>query len=193
MSKSPFLFLSVLASVLIVSDASAGEPWGEFLQKPDAGSRKALSAGIDPSRCDWGSPANAEVVPDLVRGPLFELTSQGNENAFLIGLSAVRCFDGGDLEDFYQSAGKFMERHPQRFLTEVTERNVASSEVVSMVVSVFIVDDNDAKLQKIVQRIALLREVNDEKVARLQAESVRALQEREEDLRKMKASMGEAK
>jgi len=176
---------------LFACEASARDLWDRFLQNPEAQSFAELSEIVDASQCGWGKSANKEVVPDRVREPLFNLVASGNESAFVIGLSAVRCFDGADLEDFYRSSGHFMETRPRRFLTEVSERQVGSSDVASMAASVPTNDDPDSALKKVAERIALLRDLNDERIASAQAESVRALREREADLRRMKANLQE--
>lgn len=181
--------VATLGLMLIACEATAGDPWDRFLQNPDAGSFAELYSKVDGSRCGWGKPENKEVVPDHIRGQLFDLIASGNESAFLIGLSGLRCFDGGDLEDFNQSAGQFMEQHPQRFLADVTERNVSAQSVASMASSVPTNDDPDAALKKVAERIALLRDLTDERTARAKTESIRALQKHEADLMRMKESM----
>ncbi len=178
-----------MLGALIACEASAGDPWDRFLLNPGIESSKGLLRVVDGSQCGWGNPANEEVAPGRVHGPLFNLIATGNEGAFRVGLSVVRCFDGGHLEDFYQSGGRFMEQQPGRFLAAVTEENVAESDIASLASSVVVVDDLDAELRQIVERIELLRDLNDEKIARARAESLRALQVRETDLRRMKASL----
>jgi hypothetical protein len=174
---------------LIACEASAGDPWDRFLQHPDASSFAELSQKVDGRQCGWGKPANKEMVPDRVRGPLFDLIANGNEGAFQIGLSSLRCFDGGDLEDFYRAAGEFMEQQPKLFLRNVTDRKVPRSDVASMASSVPTNDDPDAALKKVGKRIALLRDLTDGNVADAQAASMSALQKREADLKRLKASV----
>lgn len=183
------VLVALALGALIACEASAGDPWERFLQNPDGGFFIELSQKVDGSQCGWGKQANKEVVPDRVRAPLFDLIAGGNENAFLIGLSGLRCFDGGDLEDFYRSAGKFMEQHPQRFLSDVTDRNVPERDVASMASSVPTNDDPAGALRKVVERIELLSGLTDEKVASARAASINALQEHEADLRRMPASL----
>lgn len=182
-----------LVGTLLASDAAWGEPWDRFMRNPDIEAFEELSQEIDGARCGWGKPANKEVVPDRVRGDLFDLIASGNDGAFLIGLSVVRCFDGGDLEDFYRSSGKYLEQSPQRFLARVTERDVTASEVASMAASVPTDDDIDAALRTVVGRIELLRELDDDGFARARMESIRALQKREHSLRQIKESLEQRK
>jgi hypothetical protein len=118
---------------------------------------------------------------------LFALISSGNEYAFLLGLSTIKCFDGGDLEDLYRSSGSFLERRPRHFLAAVAEQSVSSSNIGSMAASVPTNDDIDGALVKVTRRIALLREIDDESLAQVQAESLRALEKREQNLRNAKA------
>jgi hypothetical protein len=120
-----------------------------------------------------GSDANRKVVPDRVRGQLFDLIAKGSEGAFLVGALGVRCFDAGDLKDLYEASGQYMEQHPQRSLWVVTERNVAASDVASIAASVPTNDDIDAALQQVTHRIELLRSVNDEKLAGAKSESLK--------------------
>ena len=185
--------LVALIDALVGSAASADDPWDQFLRDPDADSFGELSTHVDGSQCDWGKAANEAVAPDRIRGPLFRLIAAGNERAFVIGLSAIRCFDGGDLEDFYESAGLFLEQHPREFLLDVTERHVAQSDVAHMAASVPTNDDIDAALDKVGNRIAVLRRVDDVKAARARAESVRALREHEQSLRQFESSLVEGK
>jgi hypothetical protein len=184
--------LLVLAlGALIACEASAADPWDRFLQSPDAGSFTELAQEVDGGQCGWGKPENTKVVPDRVRGQLFDLIAGGNENAFLIGLSGLRCFDGGDLEDFYQSAGKFMEQHPQRFLAGVTEKKVPERDIASMASSVPTNDNPAAALKEVAERIEVLSKITDAKVASAQATGIKALQQHEADLKRMPASLKE--
>ena len=188
MGGQRFLRGAALAGALLACQSSAADSWEQFLRKPDATSFDALARGLDGDQCDWGDPVNKEMVPDSVRGRLFELISSGNEYAFVVALSTIKCFDGADLEDLFRSSGRFLERRPRRFLAAVAEKGISSSNVASMAASVPTDDDIDGALVKVANRIALLREIDDENLRQVQAESLRALERREQNLRNVKAS-----
>jgi hypothetical protein len=181
------MILMSLMSALIACEASSSDPWDRFFEDPDAESSSEFVSNLDGSRCGWGEAANTDIVPDRVRGPLFDLIGSGNVSAFLVGLSTVRCFDGGDLLDFHQSSGRFMEQHPREF-AKVTERKIASEEIVEMVTSVAVYDDVEARLGIVAKRLHLLRGLNDEESSNARSESIRALEGYLQDLRELEES-----
>lgn len=158
--------LIVIASACFERDQP--NPWSVFLESPSVESRKALLEVVDPSECDWGRSVNERVVPDDVRAELMELISSGNEQAFLFGLAALRCFDGGDLEDLYVSAGKFLEAHPREFFLGLREESVSDRDAQNLAWNIPINDDPKSASAEMKRRVAVVEGMDAKGIEELQ-------------------------
>lgn len=186
------LILFHLGMTVACRNGSANE-WTDFLERPDAGTAQAVVATHDASECGWGKGANQRVFPLEFHQPLFQLITNGDKHAFLVGLSMVSCLDGGELEDFYQSGSQFLEHDPSNFLLLATQFKLDARRVGTMAAGVAAVDDEEAALEVLAKRRELLSGVADESVALARSEAIRAIDEREHRLKQRSQSEGSAK
>jgi hypothetical protein len=137
--------------------------WDKFLKLPDRDNFLTLSNSVAamPHRCDRSVAPN-----QLQRTLLFGLIRKGNQLAFHAALIVSKCFDGGEAEDFYRSAGQFFETKPLNFLQLVKESKASDPELKRMLVMLPLetVDDIDAKITILKKRIRMLSAVNDSEV-----------------------------
>lgn len=131
-----------------------------FLMAPNINSYDALEHDLSSKiqKCDWGKKENQEVVPIEKGQHLFGLVSEGNELAFRIGLIISKCLDGGELSDFYRSAGQYFEMQPEMFLKLVIEEHVSNVNYQYMLIMIPLstVDDIELQSQVINNRISIL-------------------------------------
>lgn len=143
----------------------SNSPWEAFLQSSDKDGLAILMNSIAASaqRCSWGNPTNQNVTPtERQNKQLLELISKGNEPTFFAVLLVSRCLDGGDLEDFYRSAGNFFEAKPRVFLQIVKGRGISDSQIKYLLTMLPLdTDDIDRKVNIVDNRIALLRRIDE--------------------------------
>ena len=139
--------------------------WDEFLKRPDKESLVELEDEISSSaeRCIWGGPKNRDVVSIEAGQQLFRLIAKGDESAFRAGLLVVRCLDGGELEDFYRSAGLFFEAKPSVFLKIVEEKKIPDTDIKSMLIMLPLdaSDNIDRGISVVERRMVMLEAISD--------------------------------
>jgi hypothetical protein len=122
--------ITLLLLVFFPMNVFCISPWDDFFREPGPNALVTLENSILSSAqsCNWGNPNNRNVLPsENQRLKLFDLICQGNESAFRAALMVIKCWDGGDLEDFYRSSGVFFEKKPYVFSTIVKERKISDS------------------------------------------------------------------
>ena len=197
-TKERCLILSVIFLGGFSINAYCGSPWEAFLQRPDKDALAMLKSSIAVSaqRCSWGNPGNPDVAPTEKQDKqLFELIGKGNESAFRAGLLVSRCLDGGELEDFYRSAGNFFEAQPHKFLQIVKKNAIPDSQLSNLLtmLSLDTVDDFDRQIYIIENRISLLGGVVDDSLKEVKKLGLRSLEKEKENLNRIKIEMGKAK
>lgn len=97
------------------------------------------------------------------RAELYTLIRSGDTYAFQAGLLAFSCWDGGELEDFYRSAGQFFDKRPDEFMHLTRDYRVDNYPLERMVsmLPLELTDNFDGKLALVEQRIGLLKKVED--------------------------------
>lgn len=170
--------------------ADSSPHWERFLKTPDDGSFAALhkSISVSSENCGWGNPSNLSVVPIEVGQKLFQLIATGNEYAFRAGLLVVRCFDGGELEDFHRSAGLFFDAQPNVFLTIAKENEVSETDVKYMltILPPASVDNIDYAIHVVESRIALLERNSGPRFDEITKIGLKFLKEQEMSLKRIK-------
>ncbi len=179
-----FILLSVLLGSLPVS-AHCGSQWDEFLRHPDKDKLVTLEETIKTSaqRCSSG------VAPvQKHRTQLFKFISRGNPSAFHAALLVFRCWDGGELEDFYRSAGIFFELQPHFFLRRVKEGKIEDSQLRDLLTMLPLdsVDNIDYQISVVENRITILRSIADESFREIRTKGVNFLEKEKEDLNRIK-------
>lgn len=167
--------------------------WDEFLKQPDKGSFAEMERNISASaqRCSWGNARNRDVVSIEKGQQLFKLVAKGDEFAFRAGLLVARCFDGGEMEDFYRSAGLFFEAQPSLFFEIAKENKTSESATTSMLTMLPLdtVDNIDLAIHMIENRIAILKLFNEKRFEKIRSAGLKFLQEQEEELNRIKVEM----
>lgn len=168
--------------------------WTTFLSNPDEMQFTALeqAIGTDAAKCRWGDPHNRDVVPtEAQQRQLFDLIRAGNVSAFRAGLLMERCWDGGDLEDFYRSTGIFFQVQPRAFLQIVKEKSIPDSTFESLLTSLPLdtVDDIDRMVTVVDARIDLLAMVNEHSLESVKTKGLCFLKEQKKDLNKTKTEV----
>jgi len=136
--------------------------WRNYIELP--ASNKAFSALFlsikdEAKLCDWGSSLNQKVIPQKYKQNLYKLISEGNKNAFLIGLVIKRCLDAGELEDYIRSMGLFFEKNPMPFLKAMQESKISINEAKNMVtVTPYSATDDIVKQIEILNKRLLILE-----------------------------------
>jgi len=134
-AKKMLFILSLFLFVCMPVHAYCSEYWANFLKQPNKKEFVVLenSIAVKAQHCNWGGKNNATVAPTEKQDlQLFDLISTGNQIAFRAALLVRKCWDGGDLEDFYRSSGVFFEKHPLVFLQIVKEKAITDSEIEYM-------------------------------------------------------------
>jgi len=113
---------------------------------------------------------------------LFKLITEGNEFAFRAGLLVEKCLDGGELGDFYRSAGVFFELHPDSFLKIVAVEDISESNIKSMLTMLPLgtVDNIDRQVAVIQKRKALLEQIKDRSLTEIRDIGLSFLRQQEE-------------
>src|SRR5208337_1372602 len=101
-----------------------------------------------------------------------------NPFAFQATLLVSKCWDGGDLEDFYRSAGIFFEKQPLVFLQSGKEMGISDSEIVYMLTMLPLdtVDDIDLQISMIKNRIEKLKNIDDESLNEIKIKGISSLE-----------------
>lgn len=167
-------------------NAYGGVHWDKFLKQPDKESLVELEDALSESaqRCSWGNPGNRDVVSIETGQKLFNLIGKGNGFSFRVGLLVVRCFDGGELEDFHRSAGLFFEVQPHLFLKIVKEKGVPESDIKYMLTMLPMdtVDDIDRAIVVVENRIAILEVISGDRFEDIKKAGLSFLKEQKETL-----------
>lgn len=196
-AKERCLMLALTFLWSFTVNANGSSHWDAFLKRPDEDAFVMLEKSIAAraQRCDWGKPINLDVAPAEMRTRLFELIAKGNESAFRAGLLVSRCLDGGDLEDFYRSAGTFFEVQPHAFLQRAKEKIFSDSQLRHMLTTLPLdtVDNIDRKISVVQNRIAILKAIGDSSFEEIRKRSLSVLEKEKDDLDKIKIEMGKAK
>ena len=166
---------------------SVSEAWSLYLDDPDEENYAALTARISSlsSDCDWGSPANEQVFPSNVHHELFGRISSGGDEAFRLGLVVRQCLDGGDLGDFYRSAGVYLDLKPEEFLRALENADIEADVFRLMVIALpeVLVDDLPGQIRATVSRAETLERIPPGQFDELRIAGVRYLRTQEQRLR----------
>ena len=185
-----YLILSFVVFGGCSVNAYSGMYWDEFLKQPDKESLVRLENEISTSakHCSWGDPKNSDVVSVEVGQQLFRLIAKGNEFAFRVGLLVEHCLDGGELEDFYRSAGLFFEVRPSVFLQIVEEKKVPYTAIKSMLTMLPLdtVDNIDRAISVVERRMAMLEAIGDSRFDNLKKLGLSFLEDQKEMLGRIK-------
>ncbi|HAM49260.1 MAG TPA: hypothetical protein DCP92_00650 [Nitrospiraceae bacterium] len=100
-----------------------------------------------------------------------------------------KCWDGGDLEDFYRSSGIFFERQPRVFLKIMRERIIPDSELESLFTSLplYTVDNIDLRISMIEKRIEILKDISDPSLIEINRKGISFLEKARENLNREKS------
>jgi hypothetical protein len=191
----------ILLSVLFCSfsvNACSSPKWEEFLKEPDKDSLVRLENAISASaqRCSWGKPDNPDIAPtDKQNIQLFELITRGNESAFHAALLVSRCLDGGELEDFYRSAGIFLEVQPRAFLQITKRMEIPYSQLrpLGTMLPLDMVDDLDRKISTVEKRISILTGISEGSLQDTKEQALSFLEKEKQVLDRIKTEVKKAK
>lgn len=156
--------------------------WSRFLQEPTRDNLDKLIGQISRhvDKCDWGAAENQVAVPSEIRYRLFDNIASGDEASLRAGFYVERCFDGGDLEDFYESGGQFFDKKPEAFLQETKRSSASMASYASMLINLpeALVDNLDGQIKAVSRRIRLLDEIDADGFEELKKVGIGALKER---------------
>ncbi len=168
--------------------------WDGFLKQPSKDSLVELEDEVSSSaeRCSWGDPKNHDVVSVEAGQQLFRLIAKGNEFAFRAGLLVMRCLDGGELEDFYRSAGLFFEAKPSVFLKIAEEKKVPETVIKSMLTMLPLdtIDNIDRAISVVERRMAMLEAISDSRLDNLKKAGLSFLGDQKVMLSRVKKEIG---
>lgn len=182
--KVCFVLLSAMLGSLSIS-GYCGSQWDDFLMYPDKDKLVTLerAIGARAQRC------NADVAPTQKhRTQLFKFICQGNPFAFNAALLMFKCWDGGELEDFYRSAGIFFESQPHAFLRTAKEKTIKDSHLRDLLTMLPLdtVDNIDNQISVVENRINILRNLDDESLRAIKMKGLNFLEQEKEDLNRIK-------
>ena len=182
------LVLYVLCYVtleVVSANAQGGSQWDRFLQHPGNETFVELQSRVNSSGPDCGEEVSAT---NGQRNELFQLIRVGNERAFRVALLVSHCWDGGEAEDFYRSAGIFLEGNPRTFLQMAKDSGVSQRALSRMVTMLPLetVDDTAARLKEVKERIAKLGAVEDPALANVRQNALLSLGNYNKQLQEMK-------
>lgn len=185
MKKSLILSLVLLEALSV--NAYCGSHWDEFLSQPDKTALIMLEKSIAAraQHCSWGNPNNKDVAPTEKQNiKLFELIGKGNESAFRAALLISKCLDGGELEDFYRSAGIFFEKRPYVFLQIIQEKTISDLEIRYLLTMLPLdtVDNISKQIFIIENRIKILKNNNDKSLIKIKEKGLSFLENKKEEL-----------
>lgn len=152
-----------------------------FLKQPDRKSFEYIIENAKSKKCEDMVPSQS----DLTR--MYDLISSGSALAFEAALVIQKCLDGGELEDFYRSAGVFCEHNPTLYLQIIKNRNVNKSQIKYHVTMLPLeaVDDFEMQMQIINKRIVAIESVIDKESAENKSEALNALAAEKEYLKEI--------
>jgi hypothetical protein len=181
--------------VCLFENAFCASPWHEFLMSPDKHGFASLgkSIGERASHCNWGNASNKSVAPlPEEQTRLFSLMEKGNEWAFRAALMACKCWDGGDLEDFYRSGGIFFEIQPRTFLRAVKEQALPDQELGDLLTMLPLntVDNVELQISTVRKRIKIMKSINDDTLQETKKRGLSFLKEGWEDLNRHREASG---
>lgn len=175
-------------------NAYSGMHWDGFLKQPSKDSLVELESEVSSSaeRCSWGDLKNYDVVSVEAGRQLFRLIAKGNEFAFRAGMLVMRCLDGGELEDFYRSAGLFFEAKPSVFLKITEEKKVSETTIKSMLTMLPLdaVDNIDRAISIVERRMAILEAIGDSQFGNLKKVGLSFLGDQKIILSKVRKEIG---
>jgi hypothetical protein len=171
---------------VVSANAQGGSQWDHFLQHPGSETFAKLQSRVTSSGPDCGEEVAAT---NSQRNELFQLIRDGNEQAFRAALLVQHCWDGGEAEDFYRSAGIFLEGNPRTFLQMAKDSQVSRRELNRMVTMLPLetVDDMDAQLKEVKQRIATLKAVEDPALVNVKQKALVSLAKENKNLQEIKS------
>lgn len=180
-----------LLSFLVLGASSARaqseSPWDDFLQHPDD---RNLTKLTDTNRSDRRCPAGVAPRSDQEKD-LFKLIREGNERALRAALLVSSCWDGADTEDFYWSAGMFLQRDPRSFLEVAAKSDVSIRQLSGMatMLPLEVVDKIDARLKAVEVRISRLEAVDDPELTIVKMVALAALTQYKVELTEQKKEL----
>jgi hypothetical protein len=99
--------------------------------------------------------------------------------ALQTALFVSSCWDGGgDAEDFYRSAGIFLQKHPHALL-QIAQQNAVSNSELKLLVTMLplqLVDNTDAQTALVNHRISRLQAVDDPSVSEIKQRALSHLE-----------------
>jgi hypothetical protein len=115
--------------------------------------------------------------------------ASGDQNAFRAASQVLPCLGVGESEDFYRSAGAFLERQPVRFLEIVAGSDALKDRLRYLVtmLPISLVDDLPAQITTIGRRIVALNSVHDASLDMLKHRAVSALQSEQSELKRIQS------
>lgn len=121
------------------------------------------------------------------RSRLFDLMRSGNSYAVQVGVMSFHCLDGGELEDFYRSAGSFFDKNPDELMRIVHAYPVSGSALEHMVTMLPLetVDDIDGRIVLIEKRIGALQRLSSQPSHSVSQRLIWALEEYKARLEQM--------
>lgn len=179
-TQSLVLFAAFSTNVYCASE------WDEFLEHTNQGSLLLLEQSI----AGAAQPCTPNVAPtQRHRTRLFELIRNGNSLAFSAALLVSECWDGGELEDFYRSAGMFFESEPLLFLKISEEKKIPDTEFRYMLTMLPLdtVDDIERRISILDRRIATLNGVDEESLSAVRSRGLSILEQRKKRLEEQRS------
>jgi hypothetical protein len=191
-SKGTILVLSLAALASFYGNAYCCSRWDVFLREPDKDALVVLENTVIASeqRCSQDvAPAQKQ------RSKLFELIREGNPSAFRAALLVSKCWDGGEVEDFYRSVGVFFEAQPRAFLQIAKEKTIPDSQLRYFLIMLPLdtVDNIDHKISVVENRIAVLKGCSDKSFSEIKKRGLFFLEKEKENLDKIKIEMYKTK
>jgi hypothetical protein len=188
--KKNHLILSLLILTFLPVNAYCDSQWDRFLKQQNEDSLLILekSIAIKAQKCNWGDENNKNVTPTAKQELLlFNLIDMGNSYAFQAALLVHRCWDGGDLEDFYRSSGMFFEKRPLLFLQIAKEKAISDSEINYMLTMLPLdtVDNINLNISMVENRINVLKKIDDESLNEIRKKGLSFLETEKNDLQRI--------
>lgn len=179
--------------ILVISNAYCSSTWDEFFLQPDKNAVLVLENAIVMSK----EHCSQDISPSQKhRTQLFALISGGNPWAFRAALLVSKCWDGGELEDFYRSSGTFFEQQPLFFLQLVKDKEISELQLKLLLTMLPLdtVDNIDRKISVVEGRIVILKCFSDEAFNEISKRGLYFLEKEKENLSRIKIEIdGESK
>jgi hypothetical protein len=120
---------------------------------------------------------------------LFSSVALGNRSALLAMPQVLPCLGVGESEDFYRSAGSFLERQPTSFLKIVAGSDILRTRLEYLVtmLPLSLVDDLPAQTAAIGKRIDALNTVHDAGLDILKHDALAVLLSEQRELKRIQA------